>query len=68
MPKRRAVVFEIALSSEDEPTCIVRAMLQHGEKVVAKEFESEAEAKAWIETCASQWVKRYRGGRYVDRS
>jgi hypothetical protein len=69
MPKRRSVVFEVvAPSTEDEPPCLVRAMLQHGEKVVVKEFESEVKAKEWIETCASQWVKRYRGGRYVDRS
>jgi hypothetical protein len=67
MPKRRSVVFEVAVSTDDEPACLIRAMLQHGEKVVVKGFVSEVEAKEWIETRATEWVKRYRGGRYVDR-
>ena len=67
MPKRRSVVFEVAPSAEEEPTCLVRAMLQHGEKVVVKGFDSEVEAKEWIDTRAIDWVKKYRGGRYLER-
>ena len=67
MPKRRSVVFEVAVSMEDEPACLVRAMLQHGEKVVVKGFDSEVEAKNWIDSRAADWVKKYRGGRYLER-
>jgi hypothetical protein len=62
----RKVKFEAVDLQAAEPGWYVRATLQHGEQILVKSFETEAEAKDWIAKSAEAWVKKYRGGRYAN--
>jgi len=48
-----------------EPGWYVRITLPHGEQIQMSGFETEARARDWIATKAADWLKNYRGGRYV---
>jgi hypothetical protein len=65
-PKRK-VKFEAIDLQAAEPGWYVRATLPHGEQILVKSFETEGDAKDWIAKRSEAWVKKYRGGRYMER-
>ena len=46
----------------------IRATLPDGRRPYVLGFESEAEARRWIELAAMPWLQRYLGGRYAAPS
>jgi hypothetical protein len=59
------VKFEPVLLNAAEPGWYVRVTLPHGEQIQVNGFETEARARDWIANKAADWLKKYRGGRYV---
>jgi hypothetical protein len=63
--RKPKVKFEPVLLNAAEPGWYVRVTLPHGEQIQANAFETEARARDWIANKAADWLKKYRGGRYV---
>jgi hypothetical protein len=61
MPKTK---FE-PVQLKADPGWYVRITLPHGEQIQMSGFETEARARDWIANKAADWLKHYRGGRYV---
>jgi hypothetical protein len=61
--KRKTKFEQVQLKAE--PGWYVRITLPHGEQIQMSGFETEARARDWIATKAADWLKNYRGGRYV---
>jgi hypothetical protein len=43
----------------------VRITLPHGAQSHINYFKTEPEAQTWIDEKSSEWLTKYRGGRYV---
>ena len=64
--KRKSVRCEAVNLNAAEPGWFVRITLPHGEQIQLNKFETEARARDWIANKAADWLKKYRGGRYVQ--